>query len=69
MNVVKKTCIKCERFLDTFCFQKKADTKDGLKPYCKNCSSSYNKEYYLANKEAKKAYNRVYYKKNKTEKV
>jgi hypothetical protein len=46
-----KFCTKCKIDKDITDFHKKKSAKDGLKPYCRGCSSNITKEYYLVNKE------------------
>lgn len=46
-------------------FNKKADSKDGYHPYCKNCDSIKHKEYYQKNKEHLKQKMKKYYQNNK----
>lgn len=45
-----KTCLICKETLDLNCFGK-ANTKDGKRPWCFNCTKEYKKNYYLANRE------------------
>lgn len=42
---------KCTKSLDSFC--KQPSTPDGLRPWCKQCVSEYNREWRIKNKEKK----------------
>lgn len=60
-----KVCTLCQKELSSDRFQKKKDMADGLKPYCRECSSLLGREWYKQNKDKKKEYNRVYYQRRK----
>ena len=56
-----KKCTKCGRTKGRYEFYKKAASKDGLAPWCKDCFRSYD----IKNKEARNTYHQKYYKENK----
>jgi hypothetical protein len=60
-----KKCNKCETEKEIVNFHKKSSSKDGLKPYCKDCSSIIQKNYYINNKEIIKKNTNEYYNTNK----
>lgn len=41
-----KQCTKCKQILDESMFNKRKDTKDGLRTECRTCQCNYNKTYY-----------------------
>ena len=46
VTVTEKRCSKCGRILPAEAFYKQKTTKDGLRPYCKECQKEYAKERY-----------------------
>ena len=46
VTVTEKRCSKCGRILPAEAFYKHKTTKDGLRPYCKECEIKNNKERY-----------------------
>lgn len=49
-----KKCYKCGEIKDTTNFNKRSDTKDGLKPECKVCQTAYRKYYYKKHSKKEK---------------
>lgn len=77
MSEIKK-CPKCEEYKNKDSFSKCKSRKDGLKTYCKSCSSISKKLYYKktiekqkeyreGNKDKYKEYHKNYYRENKEE--
>ena len=64
-----KKCFRCKQDKTLNCYNKKKDMRSGLKPYCRECESEYNREYYQKTKEKKRRYNRRYYLENKGKKL
>lgn len=71
-----KTCVKCKKDKEKSLFSKSKDRKDGLNPYCKDCTkewrelnkeylASKKKEYYEANKLTLQIKSREKYARNK----
>lgn len=60
-----KICCTCKLSKPVTCFSKNKSSKDGLKPYCKECASRKGTAYREANSEAVKQQHRDYYWKSK----
>lgn len=52
-----KTCTVCGRSLPLSSFAKK---RKGLQPKCRECSNRHNREWYAANREARRVHDRAY---------
>ena len=59
-----KECTKCKVVKPLDAFSKRKNSEDGLRYFCKQCSSECAKKHYLANKERIKAGERSYRKSN-----
>lgn len=60
-----KVCSECGKELSIDNFNKRKDTKNGLRANCRECQSQYNKQWTLDNKEHKAEYHEKWYKDNK----
>lgn len=60
-----KNCVKCNQTKDLVEFYKQKAAKDGLRPWCKSCVYSYNKNRYENNREFIAAQQAEYYIDNK----
>lgn len=64
-----KYCPKCKNYKDHSLFKKSKSTKDGLYGWCKNCTSTRDKEYRLKNLELYKTKAREYYWKHRDQRI
>lgn len=62
-----KTCVNCNKNQSLSNFSLTVKSKDGYQAKCKICVNTYNKKYYLANKEKVKSNCKIYKSKNLNE--
>lgn len=62
-----KTCRKCKSSFLLDMFTRDSRRKDGLNPYCRNCTRAASKAYDLAHPEKAKKRSRAWYEQNKTD--
>jgi 5-methylcytosine-specific restriction endonuclease McrA len=60
-----KLCKKCNETKELSCFSKDKTRKDGLQPYCKECTSKYKKKHRTENAKKISEYQKEYREKNK----
>lgn len=72
VNVERKVCSKCQNSLSSDLFHFSGESKDGLKSYCKECTSTESAQYYIVKvdhfkkkRENRKEYQRKYREENK----
>lgn len=64
---IKKKCAGCGKIRPLTEYHKDNSKKDGLNVWCKDCYSSYRREYYLSHKKSIKSYSRKYHKEHASE--
>lgn len=60
----QKMCVRCEASKPVSEFNRQASAKDGLKSWCRSCSSQYRREWYLANQDRERVKSREWAKTN-----
>jgi hypothetical protein len=57
-GVKQKRCTKCRKWKEESQYRKQSSTKDGLRPYCKDCELKYERERYRRKGKGLKRYRR-----------
>lgn len=65
----EKTCTKCHATKALEAYNRNAQCKDGLHPYCRDCQRDYKREWDIANREKQRQYKREHYQANREQEL